>query len=71
MFRSARQQLSRYHERLDLTQRYLLANGICASMPDPTQTEVRAELVRTIANCVPAEAEAAVAAAAKASPGVR
>jgi TRADD-N domain-containing protein len=51
MFRSARQQLSRYHERLDLTQRYLLANSICASMPDPQQTEVRAELVRTIARC--------------------
>jgi hypothetical protein len=53
MFRSARQQLSRYHERLDLTQRYLLANSICAAMPDPTQTEVRAELVRTIAHCAP------------------
>jgi hypothetical protein len=51
MFRSARQQLSRYHERLDLTQRYLLANSICASMPDPEQTQVRAELVRTIARC--------------------
>lgn len=59
MFRSARQQLSRYHERLDLTQRYLLANSICASMPDPTQTEVRAELVRTIAHC--AQASEAVA----------
>lgn len=64
MFRSARQQLSRYHERLDLTQRYLLANSICAAMPDPTQTEVRAELVRTIANCTPAEGERAAAAAA-------
>jgi hypothetical protein len=61
MFRSARQQLSRYHERLDLTQRYLLANSICASMPDPTQTEVRAELVRTIANCEPEHEAAAVA----------
>lgn len=67
MFRSARQQLSRYHERLDLTQRYLLANSICASMPDPTQTEVRAELVRTIANCTP-EAAVAEAAAGAARP---
>lgn len=71
MFRSARQQLSRYHERLDLTQRYLLANSICAAMPDPAQTEVRAELVRTIANCAPAEAEAAVAEAARAAHAAR
>ena len=42
-------QLAHFHERLDRTQRFLLANSICETLGDETQQKSRSELVRIIA----------------------
>lgn len=41
-------QLASFHQRLDQTQRFLLANSICESMEGQERQKARAELVRTI-----------------------
>jgi hypothetical protein len=43
-------QLAAYHQHLDMTQRYLLANSICEALEDETKQTVRASLVQVIAN---------------------
>jgi uncharacterized membrane protein YgdD (TMEM256/DUF423 family) len=42
-------QLSDFHQRLDRTQRFLLANSICASLNGEIKDKTRAALVHTIA----------------------
>jgi len=42
-------QLAHFHERLDRTQRFLLANSICETMGDEAQQKSRSELVKVIA----------------------
>ncbi|MBB4634285.1 TRADD-N-associated membrane domain-containing protein [Longimicrobium terrae] len=43
------EQLAAFHDRLDQTQRFLLANSICESLDGDERQKVRAELIRTIA----------------------
>jgi Cyanobacterial TRADD-N associated 2-Transmembrane domain len=62
MVRSARKQLSDYYVRLDMTQRYLLGNSITEPLTEPSRTDVRVELVRTIAEIAQAKATAPAAA---------
>jgi hypothetical protein len=42
-------QLAYFHQRLDQTQRFLLANSICESLQDEAKQKSRAELVKVIA----------------------
>lgn len=46
-------QLSEFRERLDQTQRFLLANSVCESLSGETQQNTRVELVRKIASITP------------------
>jgi hypothetical protein len=43
-------QLATFHQHLDLTQRFLLANNICETLEGETRQTVRASLINTIAN---------------------
>ena len=49
LYARALRQLNHFHERLDLLQRYLLANSICELLDEKAREEVRSELVKTIA----------------------
>jgi hypothetical protein len=42
-------QLAEFHQRLERTQRFLLANSIAESLENEQKQETRASLVRTIA----------------------
>jgi hypothetical protein len=44
------EQLARFHVRLDITQRFLLANSLCESLEGPIKHETRAKLVQMIAS---------------------
>jgi O-acetylhomoserine/O-acetylserine sulfhydrylase-like pyridoxal-dependent enzyme len=51
-------QLANFHERLDRTQRFLLANSICESLNGEIKEKARAALVHTIATtAIPPTAE--------------
>ena len=53
LYSRATTQLAAYHERLDLTQRFLLANSICEALEGDAKQTARASLVGTIANQPP------------------
>ncbi|MFG6104915.1 helix-turn-helix transcriptional regulator [Leptothoe sp. EHU-05/26/07-4] len=44
------QQLSSFHNRLDRTQRYLLANSICETLEGDAKQKTRSELVKTVSS---------------------
>jgi len=49
IYNKSSSQLADFHQRLDMTQRFLLSDGICNSIRDSTkQDEARADLVKTI-----------------------
>jgi len=50
LYSRASDQLSRFHTRLDVTQRFLLANSLCENLEGEIKHETRAELIRLIAN---------------------
>ena len=50
LYSRASNQLSCFHTRLDVTQRFLLANSLCENLEGELKNETRADLVRLIAN---------------------
>jgi len=42
-------QLAEFHSRLDITQRFLLANSLCETLDDESRNRERSELIRKIA----------------------
>lgn len=50
LYGQASKQFSIFHQCLDRTQQYLLANSICENLVDDMKQEVRAEIVRVIVN---------------------
>ncbi|MEL7225015.1 MAG: hypothetical protein AAGL17_09120 [Cyanobacteria bacterium J06576_12] len=50
LYSRASNQLSSFHTRLDVTQRFLLANSLCENLEGELKNETRADLVRLIAN---------------------
>ncbi len=48
LYREASKQLAHFHEQLDQTQRFLLANSVCESLDGTIKQEMRAELVRSL-----------------------
>jgi len=50
LYRKSTAQLALFHERLDRTQRFLLANSICDTLPAEDQPHCRAELAKVIAS---------------------
>ncbi len=53
LYVKATAQLADFHERLDRTQRFLLANSICESLHGDSRDQSRADLVRVIATSGP------------------
>jgi HEAT repeat protein len=49
LYREARQQVAYYHQQLDQTQRFLLANSVCESLDGDAKQNARIELIRAIA----------------------
>jgi hypothetical protein len=49
LFGKTSRQLDAFHVRLEQTQRYLLANSVCANLSDESRDAARTELVRLIA----------------------
>jgi hypothetical protein len=49
LYGRAAQQLSAFHQVLDRTQRFLLANSICENLTEPTKDQARAKLIEVIA----------------------
>jgi hypothetical protein len=50
IYNKSSSQLANFHQRLDMTQRFLLSDGICNTIKDSTrQDETRADLIKTIA----------------------
>lgn len=50
LYATTSSQLAEFHSRLDITQRFLLANSICESLEGDVKQQTRAKLVETISD---------------------
>jgi len=48
LYKTTSDQLAKFHIRLDVTQRFLLANSICDSLEGDTKSKARYEIIKTI-----------------------
>ena len=53
IYNQTRKQLTYYHQQMNQTQRFLLANSLIESLPDDAKVKIRIELVKVIASSEP------------------